>query len=141
MIKKKPAERSQRQLRVGHEIRRIISDRIIRAGFLDAAHFPLSVTLTEVQVSPDLKNATVYVVPLGGDNEEILIEALTRQVHHYRSSIAKQLRTKYVPNLYFKVDKTFDQAEKISRILNQPHVRQDIDKKDDDDNETSSETS
>lgn len=128
--KSKPRERSQRQLRVGQEIRRILAEIITRDGFLDAAHFQQSVTITEVIVSPDLKNATLFIMPLGGDNSDVLIEALTSQIYHYRSIIAKQLRTKYVPNLFFKIDKTFDQAEKISNLLNQPRVRKDLDSND-----------
>lgn len=122
----KPRERSHRQLRVGQEIRRILSEVIIREGFIDEANFQQSVTITEVVISPDLKNATIFVMPLGGDEGDSMIEALTHQIHHYKSVIAKQLRTKYVPNLAFKIDKTFDQAEKISNLLNQPKVKQDL---------------
>jgi ribosome-binding factor A len=127
----RPKERSQRQLRVGQEIRRILAEIVIREGFLDEANFQQSVTITEVQVSPDLKNATAFVMPLGGVNSDELIEDLTKQIHYYRSVIAKQLKTKYIPNLYFKIDTTFDQAEKISRLLNQPRVKRDIETKDD----------
>lgn len=129
----RPKERSQRQLRVGQEIRRILAEIVIREGFLDEANFQQSVTITEVQVSPDLKNATAFVMPLGGVNSDELIEDLTKQIHHYRSVIAKQLKTKYIPNLYFKIDTTFDQAEKISRLLNQPRVKRDIETKDEED--------
>lgn len=125
-MQNKPRERSQRQLRVGQEIRRILSELIIREGFIDEANFQQSVTITEVIVSPDLKNATVFVMPLGGDEEDLMIETLQRQTYHYKSIIAKQLRTKYVPNLAFKIDKTFDQAEKINLLLNQPKVKQDL---------------
>lgn len=124
---KPPRERSQRQLRVGQEIRRILADIVIREGFLDEAHFQQSVTITEVVVSPDLKNATIFVMPLGGENSDVLMEALTSQIYHYRSVIAKQLRTKYVPNLFFKIDTSFDQAERIHTLLNQPRVKKDLD--------------
>lgn len=125
-MKNNSRERSQRQLRIGQEIRRVLSEVMLRDTLLDEANVDVSLTISEVQISPDMKHATVYVMSLGGQQGEEVIDLLKANLPYYRSVIAKQVRMKYIPNLIFKIDDTFDQAEKMSNLFNQPKVRQDL---------------
>lgn len=121
-----PRERSQRQLRIGQEIRRVLSAVMLRDTMIDAAHVDVSLTVSEVQISPDMKHATVFVMSLGGSLGDEIIDLLKENIPQYRSAIAKQVRMKFVPNLIFKIDETFDEAERIANLLNQPRVKQDL---------------
>lgn len=116
---------SQRQLRVGEELRHVLADILRRADFRDPALMDMNVTVTEVRISPDLKNATVFVIPLGGGNPE-LIAALNRASVFLRSQVASAVRLQHVPRLSFQADSSFEYASKIDRILHDPHVAQDI---------------
>lgn len=126
MAKQQPRERSQRQLRIGQEIRRVLSDIMLRDTLLDEANVDVSLTVSEVQISPDMKHATVFVMSLGGQQGDDVVDLLKDNIHQYRSAIAKQVRMKFVPNLHFKIDETFDEAERIANLLNQPKVKQDL---------------
>lgn len=126
MAKNMTRERSQRQLRVGQEIRRVLSEIMLRDTLLDEANCDVSLTVSEVQISPDMKHATVYVMSLGGQQGEEIIDLLKENLPYYRSVIAKQVRMKFIPNLIFKIDDSFDQAEKMSNLFNQPKVQQDL---------------
>lgn len=120
---------SQRQLRVAEEIRHALAQIFERAELRDPALTERPITVTEVRVSPDLKNATAFVVPLGGgkDTESRLVEALTRASSHLRSLVAQQMNLKFAPRLSFKRDESFDEADKIEAILRSPDVRRDLD--------------
>lgn len=120
---------SQRQLRVAEEIRHALAQIFERAELRDPALTERPITVTEVRVSPDLKNATAFVVPLGGgkDAESRLVEALTRASSHLRSLVAQQMNLKFAPRLSFKRDESFDEADKIEAILRSPDVRRDLD--------------
>jgi ribosome-binding factor A len=83
-----------------------------------------------VRISPDLKLATVYVMPLGGNDMKPVIAALERHKKYMRAQVAHTLNLRYAPDLRFKEDATFEEATRIDRLLDSPHVRQDIDKKD-----------
>jgi len=117
---------SQRQLRVGELIRRAISEVLLRGDIHDPELAHVSVTVGEVQATPDLRMAHVYVLPLGGQNAEAVIEALNRNKSEIRRSVNKSLSLKYSPELRFVYDKTFDQMDETRRLLAQASVQQDI---------------
>ncbi|MBT8001915.1 MAG: 30S ribosome-binding factor RbfA, partial [Rhodospirillales bacterium] len=79
-----------------------------------------------VRISPDLKNATAYIMPLGGDQAAEVLEALTRARPFVRKQVGKTMRLRHVPNISFEMDETFDQASKIETLLNDPKVAQDL---------------
>jgi ribosome-binding factor A len=123
--KKQP---SQRQLRVGEEIRQAISQ-IFAHG---ETHIPLldsgSITVSEVRISPDLKNATVFVMPLAGSNKEAVIKALAEHTTHIRLLVGKRVILRHTPKLWFKLDTSFEVASRINVLLNSDRVKQDVSK-------------
>lgn len=123
---------SQRQLRVGEELRHTIAQIIERAHFRDPALDGVSITVTEVRVSPDLKNATAFVTPLGGGDAKDVVAALRRAAPYFRGQIARAVKLRAVPNVSFEADNSFDYASKISGLLHQPEVARDLDAVEDD---------
>ncbi|MDG3440303.1 30S ribosome-binding factor RbfA [Nitrospirillum amazonense] len=117
---------SQRQLRVGEELRHALADILRRADFRDPDLHDLNVTVSEVRISPDLKNATAFVMPLGGGHPE-QIKALNRVSAYLRSQVAKAMRLQHVPRLSFQVDVSFDYAQRIDQLLHRPDVQRDLD--------------
>ena len=117
---------TQRQLRVGEEIRHVIAQAIERGEIRDPAIKGLAITVSEVRVSPDLKNATAFVVPLGGGESGPIVEALNRASGFLRSWVASHVRLRHVPRLTFAADISFDEAERIDKVLKNPHVLRDI---------------
>lgn len=117
---------SQRQLRVGEELRHAIAMVIERGEFRDPELAGRAITVTEVRVSPDLRNATVFVVPLGGGDVTPILEGLKRAKSFLRHEIARMVELRSVPDLWFQEDTTFDTASRIDSILNSPEVRRDI---------------
>ena len=117
---------SQRQLRVGEALRHALSDVLERGNLRDPAFRNISITVTEVRASPDLKNATAFVMPLGGEAADAIVEALGRAAPFLRSAIAKQVALRHVPRLQFKVDRSFGQADHIDALLRQPQVARDL---------------
>jgi ribosome-binding factor A len=110
---------SQRQLRVGEQIRHVIAETLRRGHFhnevlLDAAP---TVTVSEVRVSPDLKNATAYVTTLGGINIDAVLPALNDVAHVFQKDIGRTLTSRNTPRVKFVADNSFAEAEKIERIL------------------------
>lgn len=125
---------SQRQLRVGELIRRTLSDVLNRAEIHDPDLNRMSITVGEVSCSPDLKVATVYVMPLMGSvRVEEAIEALARNKAELRHRVASELTLKYAPDLRFRPDETFDRLDETRRLFADPKVRQDISAPDADD--------
>ncbi len=121
-MKHRKQPEGQRQLRVGEEIRHVISSALQRGGFDDPALLNSSlITVTQVKIAPDLKNATVFVMPLGGHNLEEILEALNAQAYLLQKEIAHNMKMRFTPRLTFKADETFGEAEKIERILQQIH--------------------
>ena len=119
---------SQRQLRVGEEIRHALSEILRRADFRDPDLKDLNVTVSEVRISPDLKNATAFIMPLGGgSHSEAIIGGLNRASAFLRSQLAKSVRLQHVPRLGFISDTSFDYADHIGRLLHDPHVARDLD--------------
>ena len=123
---------SQRQLRVGEELRHALASLLQRGGFRDPELRDLNVTVTEVRVNPDLKNATAFVTPLGGGQLEETVAALRRAAPFFRAQIARTVRLRYVPRLTFEADTSFDYAERIDRLLQDPDVRRDLEADDGD---------
>ena len=120
---------SQRQLRVGELIRRTLSDVLARGDIHDPDLNRVSVTVGEVSASPDLKVATAYVCPLGGQGGENLIALLAKNKYEIRRAISKELTLKFTPDLRFRLDETFDRMDETRRLFSQDAVRQDLDDK------------
>ncbi len=125
----KPA--GQRQLRVGEELRHALAVVFERGHLRDPALSGVSVTVTEVRISPDLRNATVFVMPLGGDDVDGVVEALGRAGPFLRGEIARSVKLRYVPRLSFQADATFEQASLIDNLLSDPTVARDLVREDD----------
>ena len=110
---------SQRQLRVGEMIKQSLGQIFLR----DEAKVPTietrNITVTEVRMSPDLKNARAYVIPLGGKDTENTVDILTKFSHLIRKALSKKIDTKFLPKVYFVGDKSFDYAEKIEKLIQQ----------------------
>ncbi len=126
----KPAQAgpSQRMLRVGELIRHKLAEMLVRGEIHDDVLASHVVTIPEVRLSPDLKLATVYVMPLGGQDIAPVIEALTQNKKFIRAEVAHALNLKYAPDLRFREDETFEEASRIDRLLDSPKVRQDTQK-------------
>lgn len=118
---------SQRQLRVGELIRRTLSDVLARGDVHDPDLSRMSITVGEVRVSPDLRIATAYVLPLGGQNREEALAALRRNTAEIRHQVVKGLTLKYAPALRFAIDETFDRMDEARRLFSDDRVRQDLD--------------
>ncbi|RNF34905.1 30S ribosome-binding factor RbfA [Paracoccus methylarcula] len=123
---------SQRQLRVGELIRRTLSDVLLRADVHDPDLNRHSITVGEVRTSPDLKVATAFVLPLGGQEAEEALEALRRNAPELRHLIAKEMTLKYAPQLRFQLDETFDRMDDTRRLFADERVRRDVEAPDDD---------
>lgn len=121
-----PRPPSQRQLRVGELIRHALAEMLQRGDIHDEVLASHIVTIPEVKLSPDLKLATVYVVPLGGKDERPVIEALTRHKRFIRAEVAHRINLKFAPELRFFRDETFDEAERITRLLHSEKVMRDL---------------
>lgn len=117
---------SQRQLRVGESLRHSLSRLFSQNKGWDPELSTASITVTEVRMSADLRYATAYVTPLGGDNREVILEALQRATPYFQKLLAAQLTLKTSPFLRFKLDTSFDTVQKIETLLRQPKVRQDL---------------
>jgi ribosome-binding factor A len=130
------ARPNQRPLRVGEELRHALARIFERGELRDPALAGATVTVTEVRVSPDLKHATVFVMPLAGANAEDIIAALARSAPYLRHVLAREVRLRYAPGIAFALDTAFDHASRISALLHRPEVQRDLaaeDAKDDGD--------
>ncbi len=117
---------SHRQLRVGEELRHALSRILARGELRDPALADLNLTVTEVRVSPDLKNATAFVVPLGGGGLEAAVVALNRAGGFFRSRLAQEVALRHAPRIAFAPDRSFDEGRRIDEILERPRVRRDL---------------
>jgi len=122
----KTVPRSQRQYRVGEVLRHALAEILIRGDLRDPEIVGLSITVTEVEISPDLRNATVWFMPLGGDRGAPVETALARCAGYLRSQTARAVALRYVPSLEFRLDPSFDEADKIDRLLHDPAVARDL---------------
>ncbi|NWG45294.1 MAG: 30S ribosome-binding factor RbfA [Alphaproteobacteria bacterium] len=114
---------SQRQLRVGELVRAILSELLMRGEVEDEGLAGVSVTVTEVRVSPDLKHATAFVAPLGGGDPAPVVAALTRARRFLRGEVGHRLDLKFTPEITFRPDTSFDQASRIDALLAEAHRR------------------
>jgi len=122
---------SQRQLRVGEQARHALADVLRRGEVRDEVLEQAVISVTEVRMSPDLKIATAYVVPLGEGDGEAVVEALNRNARFIRGRTTPSLRQlKYMPEFRFRLDTSFDNFERINRILKSPEVARDLNKDD-----------
>lgn len=127
LVMAKNKQPSQRQLRVGEALRHALSGALERGNLRDPALRNVSITVTEVRASPDLKNATAFVMPLGGEAADEIVEALGRAAPYLRGVIAREVELRHVPRLQFEVDRSFGQADHIDALLRQPQVARDLD--------------
>jgi ribosome-binding factor A len=120
---------TQRMLRIGELIRHRIAELLVRGDIHDDVIAGHIITIPEVRLSQDLKLATVYVMPMGGEDLKPVIAALEKNKKFIRTEVAHALNLRYAPDLRFRQDETFEEATRIDRLLDSPHVRQDIEKK------------
>ena len=121
-----PEGRSVRLLRVGEQVRHVLSEVLARGDVHDATLQSHLVSVTEVRMSPDLRHATVFVKPLLGQDEEVVLKALRTNTAFFQGEVARRVNTKYAAKLKFLADESFDEGGKIDQILRTPHVKQDL---------------
>jgi ribosome-binding factor A len=121
----KPSGPSQRQLRVGELIRHALAEMLARGDIHDDVLARHVVTVPEVRLSPDLKLATAYVMPLGGQDVAPVLKALEAHKRHIRGEIAHRVNLKYAPDIRFRADESFAEAERIDALLDSEQVRRD----------------
>lgn len=117
---------TQRQLRVGEELRHTLAKVFERGALRDPVLRDRPITVTEVRASPDLTNATVFIMPLGGETPEDIVEALRRAAPFLRGAVAKEVELRRVPRLLFEIDQSFGQADQIDTLLRRPQVARDL---------------
>ncbi len=117
---------NQRQLRVGELVRHALAEILAQASFRDPVLAGHTITVPEVRMSPDLRNATVFVMPLGGGGEDEIVGALTSNAKYIRGQLARKMSQKFTPSLVFTKDKSFDTYGKIDELLRSPQVVSDL---------------
>ena len=127
-----PGGTSQRQLRVGELIRHAVSEMLTRGDVHDPVLEGHLITVPEVRMTPDLRLATIYVMPLGGHDIDEVLEALERNSRFLRGEIAHHVNLKFAPEIRFRVDERFDEAERIEKLLRTPAVQRDLKREGDD---------
>ncbi len=118
--------RSVRQLRVGEQVRHVLSELLQRGDVPDDVLQSHLVSITEVRMSPDLRHATVFVKPLLGEDEEAVLKALRQNTAFLQREVAHRVRTKYAAKLKFIADESFDEGTHIDRLLRSEHVARDL---------------
>jgi ribosome-binding factor A len=121
-----PAGVSQRQLRVGELICHELADLLTRGEVHDPVIEGHMITVPEVRVSADLRLATIYIMPLGGRDAKDVIDALERNSRYVRGEIARRVNLKFAPEIRFRIDERFDEAERIEKLLRTPAVQRDL---------------
>ena len=123
---REPRPHSQRQLRVGEELRHIIAELIERGGMRDPDLRGASITITAVDVSPDLHNATAFIMPLGGQDSDRVVAAMRRAAPWFRTRVGEKAGLRHVPEIRFEIDKSFDAVDRIDSLLRRPDVARDL---------------
>src|SRR5215468_9198065 len=118
---------TQRSLRAAELVRHALAEILARAEVHDPVIQTHLITVPEVRMSPDLRIATVYVVPLGGEDAAAVLAALDRNKRYLRGEVARRVNLKFAPEIRFRIDERFDEAERIDRLLRTPQVRRDLD--------------
>jgi len=124
---------SQRQLRVGEMLRHALAEVLRRGDIRDPDLAGVSVTITQVKPSPDMRHATVFCEPLGGKNAKAIVSALNRNKGYLRGEMGRLIALKFTPELRFLEDESFAEAEKIETLLKSPQVQRDLSAPDTDD--------
>jgi len=141
MSRRRPSSRSnaapggsQRQLRVGEMLRHALAEVLRESDIRDPDLTGVSVTITQVKPSPDMRHATVFAEPLGGKNAPAVIAALNKHKHFLRGEMGRKITLKFTPDLRFIEDDSFAEAERIETILKSPLVQRDLNHEDEDEN-------
>lgn len=121
-----PENRSVRLLKVGEQVRHVLSDILARGDVHDDVLAKHLVSVTEVRMSPDLKHATVFVKPLLGKDEAVVLKALRTNTAYLQSEVAQRVNTKYAARLKFLLDESFDEGTRIDKLLRDPKVARDL---------------
>ncbi len=124
--KETPEGRSVRLLRVGEQVRHVLSEILARGDVRDDTLQSHLVSVTEVRMSPDLRHATVFVKPLLGQDEDVVLKALRTNTAYLQREVAARVRMKYAAKLKFIADESFDEGGHIDRLLRTDHVAQDL---------------
>lgn len=130
-MKNEPQEKSVRTLRVGEQVRHVLSEILQRGDVHDDTLVSHLVSITEVRMSPDLRHATVFVKPLLGKDEDVVLKALRTNTAYLQREVASRVQTKYAAKLKFLADESFDEGSHIDALLRAPKVAQDLDPNDD----------
>ena len=122
-----PEQQSVRVLKVGERVRHILSELLARGEVHDDIVSAANISVTEVRMTPDLRNAVAYVKPLLGADEDKVVKALRQNTAFLQREVAKRLGLKFAPKLQFRPDESFDEADRIERLLSDPRVARDLD--------------
>jgi ribosome-binding factor A len=125
----------QRQLRIAEEIRHALAGIIADNSLSDPDLMGRMITVTLVKISPDLRNATIFIAPFGGGDAETIVRALNRAAGYFRGELAHQVEMRVSPQLRFKIDDSFEEASRIEALLHDPVVQADLTKKPDSDSD------
>jgi len=127
-----PEQHSVRVLKVGERVRHILSELLARQEVHDEVVSASNIAVTEVRMTPDLRNATAYVKPLLGADEDEVVQALRQNTAYLQREVAKRLGLKFAPRLKFRADESFDEADRIEKLLRDPKVARDLEERDED---------
>ncbi len=127
-----PEQQTVRVLKVGERVRHILSELLARQDVHDEVVSASNIAVTEVRMTPDLRNATAYVKPLLGAQEDEVVKALRQNTAYLQREVAKRLGLKFAPKLKFRPDESFDEADRIEALLRDPKVARDLDPEDED---------
>ena len=122
-----PEQQSVRVLKVGERVRHILSELLAREEAHDDVLRATNISVTEVRMSPDLRQAKVYVKPLLGEDEAAVLKALRTNTAFFQKEVAQRLGLKFAPKLQFRADESFDEANRIEQLLSDPKVARDLD--------------
>ena len=122
----RPEDASVRLLKVGERVRHILSELLMRGEVHDDTLSAVTVSVTEVRMSPDMRNAKVFVKPLLGQDEGPVVKALQQNTAFFQREVAQRLGLKFAPKLQFRADDSFDEAGRIERLLDDPRVARDL---------------
>ncbi|KMS53515.1 ribosome-binding factor A [Novosphingobium barchaimii LL02] len=121
-----PEQHSVRLLKVGEQVRHVISEILTRQQVHDATLSTHTVSVTEVRMTPDLRQAAVFVKPLLGEDEEVVLKALRTNTAYFQREVAQRLKLKFAAKIQFRADETFDEASRIDALLSDPRVKRDL---------------
>jgi len=127
-----PAGPTQRQLRAGELVRHALVEILREEDFADPDLEGVSVTVTQIRMSPDLRHANCFIEPLGGGHAPQVVKALNRHAKFLRGRLGRMIDMKFTPDLKFLHDESFDEATRLMRLFDDPRVRQDLEARDDD---------